>query len=142
MAQIRFNVGNDLLTGKKIKYTSLDITLKNGFPTNFTGLLTYHEVNDDPAVTIGSTERQKKATSSTYENYQVSGKFIDSTSKLYVSQFDGNGVPTVGAISLESYFENKAINTFSSVAGGNPLSTLVEGLCKEMIDIRKLNGEF
>jgi hypothetical protein len=142
MAQITFNVGNDTLTGKRIKYTNNEVRIKNGIPIEFNGVISYHEVNDNPAIPDGNTERQKKVVQSIVDFFQTNGLFIDSTTKLYVPEFDGNSVATVGAVSLGSYLENKAANSFPGVAGSDPFWEVIKGLCKEMIDVRKVNGEF
>lgn len=146
MGTIRFNVGTDPLTGKKQKYTNVEIRFQYGAPIEFIGSMSFHEVNDDPASSIGTTERQKKAVESYMDNYSTVGRFIDSVTKLYLPGLQDltdpqNPVPYPNAMLLTDYLELKAVNTFPSTAGGDALWKAMEGVCREMIAIRKANGE-
>lgn len=142
MSLIRFNVGTDSLTGKKTKYTNEEVRVKDGRPIEFIGAISYHEVNDDPATPPNNTTNGKRAVEKTTFNYQVSGKFIDSTTKLYVVGLaDGNGNPIANAISVADYFDLKLTNSFPQVAGISPTWKVVEGWCREMIAILQTNGE-
>lgn len=142
MATVKFNIGNDPVTGKKMKYTNVEVRFQYGEPIEFIGSISLHEVNDDPALPAGTDSRSKKAVESYMENFQTRGLFIDSVSKLYVAGLtDGNGDPIPNAIALGLYLEQKAINTFPGVAGADPLWQGIEGVCKEMVAIRQANGE-
>lgn len=142
MATVRFNVGIDPLTGKRQKYTNVEVRFQYGAPIEFIGSMSFHEVNDDPAVNVGTTERQKRATQPYMENYSTLDKFIDSVSKLYVTGLtDQNGDPIPNAVRLDVYLETKAINSFPGVAGADQLWKGLEGVCKEMIAVRQANGE-
>lgn len=153
MATIRFNIGTDPVTGKKEKYTSTDVRFQYGVPIEFIGSMSFHEVNDDPAVPGGTTARQKKAVESYMENYPgaILGKsfdqqWIDSVTKLYLPGPDDltdpeNPVPYPNAVLMSDYFQNKVLSTYPGVGGGKMLWEAIEGLCKEMIAIRQANGE-
>lgn len=142
MATIRFNVGTDPISGKRIKYTNDEIRIKGGMPIEFIGKITFHELNDNPAVPTGQTRNEKRVVEEYTENFSTVNKFIDSVTKLYVPGLvDGNNDPIPNAIALGEYLESKVINTFPGVAGGDQAWKFDEGRCKEMIAIRKANGE-
>lgn len=149
MATIKFNISNDAVTGKKMKYTNQEVRMQYGIPIEFIGTISLHEVNNDPAIPAGTDERSKRTVSSYTENFSLVNKHIDSVTKLYAYDVNGTWMsadlvtPVPNAVvSLSEFFETKAINTFPQVAGADPLWSLIEGLCKEMIGIRKTNGEF
>lgn len=153
MATIKFNVGTDPVTGKKQKYTSVEVRFQYGVPIEFIGSMSFHENNDTPAVPGGTTERQKKSVESYMENYPgaILGKSLDqqwmnSVSKLYLPGPNDltdpeNPVPYPNAVLMSDYFQNKLINTFPNTGGGDALWKGIEGICKEMIAIRQANGE-
>lgn len=149
MATIKFNVSaNDPLTGKKMKYTNLEIRFQHGVPIEFIGNISLHEINDDPAIPAGSDSRSKRAVESYTENFAIGTRNIDSVTKHYAVNVGGNWfredliTPIVNpVISLAFHFEQKTINSFPGVANADPLWELAEGLCKEMVNIRQINGE-
>lgn len=153
MANIKFNVGNDPVTGKKQKYTSVEVKFQYGVPIEFIGSMSLHEVNDDSAVPAGSLANQKRAVESRMENYPgaILGKpldqqYMDSVTRLYLLGPNDltdpeNPVPYPNAILMSDYFQNKVLSTYPGVGGGKMLWEAIEGLCKEMIAIRQANGE-
>jgi len=142
--EIKFTVtASDPVTNKRVKYTSRDIIFKNGLLTDFAGVISLHENDDSPAIPAANDSRSRKAVESYTDVYTLTGKFINSVTKLYVVGLtDGNGNAIPNAVSLESYFSLKAWNTFPSTGASDPLWKGLEGACKEMIAIRKANGEF
>lgn len=136
-SQIRFNVTTaDPVTGKRIKYTNVEVRFQYGQPIEFIGSISFHETNDDPATPSGNTVQAKRVVESYMEDFSTNGKFIDPATKLYVAQ------DAVGAVALGSYLANKAYNSFPGTVGGDGFVKGIEGLCKELFVVRKANGEF
>lgn len=137
-AQIKFKIGTDAATGKVIKYTHMETRFKDGAPIELIGKISFHEVanENNDAVPVNATALAKKAVESFTENYSCVNRYIDTTTKLYLN------AENVGAVLLTDYLRDKAINSYPATANGDPLSKLVEGICKEVINIRKANGEF
>lgn len=136
--QLKFKIGTDAATGKVIKYTHIETRFQNGSPIELIGKISFHEVanENNDALPVNATALAKKAVESFTENYSCVGRYIDTTTKLYLNAED------VGAVLLTDYLRDKAVNSYPSTAGADPLSKLVEGICKEVINIRKANGEF
>lgn len=142
--QIKFNISTaDPVTGKKMKYTSTDIRIQYGTPIEFIGAISFHEANDDPAIPSGSTGQAKKVVEAYMESYSTHGRMINSVTRLYVSSLtDSVGAPIANHVTLSSYLALKAYNSYPSTAGSDPIWKGMEGICKEMIAVRKANGEF
>lgn len=140
MAQVQCNVSsNDPVTGKKIKaqLTGAPIGF-GGYPSHVTYKLIFKETDDNTdAIPSGPTEREKKAVSSYEETFQIDTRLISSTTKLYLP-YDSQDV---NKISLQDYFANKVINTYSGVGGGDASWKFAEGLLKEVVAIKQANGE-
>lgn len=136
MANIKFNIGTDSSTGKKLKYEHKKIDITDGQPVNLVGVISFHEQNDAEAISANSSFIAKRSIESYRDEYVTVGRLINPNTKLYVSP----GTP--GAVSMEVYLQDKAINSFPNVANADPFWDLIEGVCKEVIDIRKANGKF
>jgi hypothetical protein len=136
MANIKFNIGVDASTGKRLKYEHRNIDVVDGQPTKLIGVISFHEQNDAEAIPANSSIIAKRSIESYRDDYVTVGRLINPTTKLYVSP----GTP--GAVSMEVYLQDKAINSFPNVANADPFWDLIEGVCKEIIDIRKANNEF
>lgn len=137
-AQIKFKIGTDAATGKVIKYANVEMRFQAGRPIEVIGKVTYHEVANeaDDAIPVNATEPAKRAIQGYNENFSIIDKFIDPATNLYVDSSD----PL--AVALPDHLAAKAINSYPSTNNGDPLSKLIEGICKELFVIRKLNGEF
>lgn len=134
---VSFRVTNaDPVTGKRIVYTSLQVTFTNGAPTEFVGLLSYRESNDSPALPNGTTLAQKRAVESYSESYTCANKYINGSTLVYVSDSDPN------AVRLDEWLRTRTVGSLPGTGGGDILSGFIQGLCKQMILIRKANGEF
>lgn len=152
MATIKFNVtANDPLTGKKVKYTNTEIRFQYGAPIEIMGAISLHETNDDPAVPPRTDSRSKKSVESYSDYFTTRDKFIDTVTMLYAKQIadlswvlesDGVTPITNPVLRLDQYFEQYIINSLPGVAGGDRLWEVSEGICKQMMNVRKANGEF
>ena len=152
MATIKFNItNNDPVTRKRMKYNNTEIRFQYGAPIEISGAISLHEINDSPAVPAGSDSRSKKAVESYSDYFTLLDKFIDTVSLLYavknandewVLQSDGVTPVVNPVLSMAQYFEQYIINTLPGVAGGDQLWEISEGICKQMINVRKANGEF
>jgi len=143
MALIKINVSNsDPVTGKKIKATLSGINFNlNGQVKHCTYIISFHEVNDSETSPSG-TNQQRRAVSSYEERFDIENKAILSTTKIYSQLFESDGVtPIANAINLVSYLELKAINSFPGVANADPSWNAIQGIFKEIISIRQVNGE-
>jgi hypothetical protein len=140
---IRVNVtGNDPITGKKVKADLIYITFnQDGGVRNIGYMVSYFENNNiTPAISAGSSERQKKSVQSVEKEFAVSGKSILSTTLVYSPLVDENNVPIPNAILVSEYLRLNPINQFPGVSNSDPLWKLVEGILKKIIDIELANG--
>lgn len=136
MAQIKFNIGIDALTGKRLKYANNKVEIRDGQPLEFKGRISFHEAgNDADAIPLNQTQSAKRAIETIDDYYNTNGRLINTTTKLYVAP------GTIGAVSLEIYLQDKALNSYPGVANADPFWKVIEGVCKEVIAIRQANGE-
>jgi len=141
MAEVKFKItNNDPVSGKRmIAYLTSAPLSVGGFPLFVQYLVKLKEVDESTdAIPAGNTDRAKQAVAS-FESaqYAINGRKISSITKLYLP----DNTVDVNAITLQDYFANKIVTSFSGVGGSDPLSKLAEGILREVISIQQANGE-
>jgi len=140
MAEVKCNVtNNDPDTGKKIKAFLSGAPLGfGGYPIHVSYILKYKEIDDvTDAIPPANTSTSRNSIKDIEETFYVTDRKISGVTKLYLP----DDTVDINAVSLKDYFANKIINTYQGTGGGDPAWKFAEGVLKEVISIRQLNGE-
>lgn len=135
MAIIKFNIGTDPVSGKKLKaFFYGDIYFNaTGQLLSINYLISYHNTDETDYNPNGSTLNKHQF--QPFNDTFICDRYINDTTKVYTT------VGQPGAIHLKDYFELKAMNTLPGVANNSPIWKVIEGILKEVIAIKQANLE-
>jgi hypothetical protein len=139
--EVRFKVTNsDPVTGKRmiVFLTGAPIGAQ-GYPVQIIYMVRLRESDEvTPAAPANNTERAKRAVQEYEEIFYINERKIDSTTLLYLPDDTTNP----NAITLADFFRTKSLNSFPGVSGNAPVRDFAEGLLRQMVLIKRANGDF
>lgn len=144
--QIKFNINNDPVTGDKVKIMLTGMTFDQyGKLNNVSYILKLTNPADDSDLT-STSEIQGVGFFSKEINFQVAGKSILSTTKVYSPLLDAQGVAIPNAVTIGDYLQTKNINAMTNpnaslLAGSDASYKFVQAMLYEIILIKRANGQ-
>jgi hypothetical protein len=140
MSQVKHRITtNDPATGKRLIAELLVAPFgRFGYPLFVQYLVTVKETDEvTEATPPNQTDRGKRLVQAYEERFEINDRKIHSSTLLYLPDNTTNP----NAITLAEYFRTHALNTFSGVNGDDQLDILARGILREVIQIKKANGE-
>lgn len=137
--KIKINAGTDSVLNCKQK------AILTGFSINEQGSVGHisyilRKVSNDGNTELNNTfgsDPKKRLYADVEYVFQTGGVWINTTTKVILS--DTTGVSPKAR--LQDYLKIKAINSYPGVANADPLWELIEGVFKEVIQIRQNSGQ-
>ena len=136
--QIKVNIGLDTLTNTKMKaeLTGMSFT-SNGALDHVTYIVRKYALDNTTLANAYGSETKRDLLSAKEYNFQVNGKYINTSTKVILS--DTLGVTPKAKLS--DYLRLKALNSYPGVSNGDPAWEFIEGILREIIAIKQASKQ-